>query len=148
MPSFYGRLGIEFKETITAGLEEAGHDVYAVCDVALFEAGEIVRASAYEKANVSKGVLGHGRGGEHMRDEIKVSDPYEYPTGVSVRIGVDLNIIPYAAHQEFRPEPHGKPYLRPAIDETRQQCHDMIQQVLSDFVVHGGRTKVRFRRFA
>lgn len=145
MPNFYGRMGIQFTDTMSAVFDELADATLAICTEAVLEAGEIIRAAAFEKANVSKGVRGHGRDGEHMRDEIKVT-VYEYESGVSARIGIDLSVIPYAPHQEFGPR--GKPFLRPAIDENREACHEKMREVLADGLIHGARTKVRFRSYA
>ena len=50
--------------------------------------------------------------------------------------------------QEFGP--HGKPFLRPAVDETRQEVHDTMERVFAEQLrlTLGVKTAVRFRRFA
>lgn len=145
MAGFFGRTGV----TITDNTGVVLPLFAAAAERAAMEGGEIVRADAYERANVSPGVAGNGVGGAHMRDEIKVSpiNPREGGTEITVRIGIDMAIIPYAHHQEFGSR--GKPFLRPAIDENREAVRQRMREVMRE-ELGGARvgTLVRFRRFA
>jgi hypothetical protein len=147
MAGFYGRTGIELEGDLITNLETLAAKVRPAALAAVQEGAEIIRAAAYNNANVSPGFIGNGVNGEHMRDEIKVV-PYEYPTSVSARIQIDMSIIPYAAHQEFGP--HGNAFLRRAIDESRSDVYDRIRTVFSAAIGADGkfRTAVRIRRFA
>lgn len=147
MANFYGRTGIEVKGDLVERLQDLASGVRDAASAAVAAGGEVIRKQAYDYANVSPGVEGHGVGGAHMRDEIKV-DLYQYETGVSARIWIDMGIIPYAAHQEFGP--HGNAFMRRAIDDTRDQVHESIRSTFSAAIGEGGKysTKVRFRRYA
>ena len=147
MAGFYGRTGIEFKDTLTENLTRLSLLVRPMATEAVTEAAEIIRTRAFMYANVSPGVLGHGIHGEHMRDELKI-DVRDTPTGVSARIQIDMGIIPYAAHQEFGP--HGNRFLSRAIDESRAECHATIRQVFSAGISANGQfsSQVRFRGIA
>lgn len=148
MPNFYGRLGIRFDTSIMDALDALPELFHETLEWIVMEAAEPIALHAYSLANVSPKPVGHGVHGEHMRDMIELT-PYVYPDGVSVRIGIDLSIIPYAAHQEFGPR--GKPFLRPAIDEGREQAHQTMKILLSEelpAIARNTRSKVRFRRYA
>lgn len=146
MAGFYGRTGIEFKDTLTDGLAQLALKVGPAAEAAVAEAGELIRGLAYINANVSPGILGNGAGGEHMRDEIKV-EVRRMDNGVSARIGIDMSIIPYAAHQEFGP--HGNRFLSRAIDEGRQEAHQIMRMVFSASIKDGKfSTQVRMRNIA
>lgn len=134
MPSFYGRMTFNFTDTITEMFLAMEARIDAACLEAIAAAGEVVRESAYSKANVSAKPRGGGINGEHMRDEIKVA---AFPTefGVAATVGIDLSVIPYAEHQEFGI--HGKPFLRPALDENIETCHEVIREHLAASLVEG-----------
>lgn len=146
MAGFYGRTGIEFTDTLTDGLANFASVVRPAAIQAVSAAAEAIRSKAYDYANVSPGVTGHGVGGQHMRDEIKV-EVRETPTSVSARIAIDMSIIPYAAHQEFGER--GNRFMTRAVDDTRQDAHDIMREhVRSVFGATKVKTAVRFRRIA
>lgn len=147
MRNFYGRAGVEVRDTLSDGLESLSARVRMLARDAAMEGGHIIRVRAYENANVSAGVMGYGVHGEHMRDEIKVT-LVDYPTSVSAKVGIDLSIIPYAPHQEFGP--HGNAFMSRAVDETRQEVHQRMGEVMAEGLRGSlvARTAVRFRRFA
>lgn len=147
MAGFYGRTGIEFKGNLATNLENLSKSIRSLAMEAVLEGGEIIRAAAYNNANVSPGVRGHGRDGEHMRDELKVT-AIEYPAGVSARIGIDMAVIPYAAHQEFGPR--GNAFLARAIDETRGDVRETMGAIIKAGLGADGKVaiKVRFRKYA
>lgn len=147
MAGFYGRTGIEFTNTLGEGLARVEAVIRPAAIAAVTAAAAPIILAAYDKANVSAGEKGHGVNGEHMRDEIKAT-VFEYENGVSARIGIDMSIIPYAAHQEFGVR--GKPFLRPAIDENRDEAHRIMAAVMREHLADARniRTKVRFRAFA
>ena len=145
--SFYGRTGIDFRDTLSGGLSNLHPLIIEASRVAVAEGAEIVRQRAHDLANVSPRFIGHANDGRHMRDCIDIT-VLDQPNGVSARIGIDLSNVPYAVHQEFGP--NGKPFLRPAIDESRNEVHQVMGQSLRDNMAGGFNlgTLVRFRRFA
>lgn len=147
MAGFYGRTGIEFTGDLLENLERLQTEVRPAAIAAVTQAAEIIQAKAYAYANVSAGVQGHGVNGEHMRDEIKI-ETREYPVSVSARIGIDMSVIPYAAHQEFGPR--GNRFLTRAVDESRDECHAVLREVFSASLGADGkiRTAVRLRRIS
>jgi HK97 gp10 family phage protein len=141
--SFYGRTGLEFKDDLTGKLLKLKGEIRARAREAVLAAGDMIAQRAYDKANVSPRVIGHAVDGRHMRDCIEViiiEDPHQ----VSAKIGIDISNVPYAPHQEFGSR--GKPFLRPAIDESREEAHQIMRSVLIDGAEP--RSLVRFRRFA
>lgn len=147
MAGFYGRTGVDFTNTLTPGLESLALQVRPAAIEAATAGAEIIRQRAYENANVSAGVAGHGVGGAHMRDEIRV-EVREAEFTISARIAIDMRIIPYAAHQEFGP--HGNAFMRRAIDETRDDVHAVIKSTFTASLGAKGKfkTAVRFRSIA
>lgn len=145
--SFYGKVGIEITDDLSKGLEFLVPAIQEAALMAVEAGGEIIRESAYAKANVSPGVYGHGAHGEHMRDEIKVTAQMTEQGAVG-RVQIDMSIIPYAAHQEFGAR--GKPFLRPAIDETREQVRETMRNIISHQVMSGFKmsTTVKKRNIA
>ena len=53
-------------------------------------------------------------------------------TRVTIAIGTDVD---YARDQEFLPEPRGKPYLRPAMDENEDDVVKEISAVLKQQIM-------------
>jgi Bacteriophage protein of unknown function (DUF646). len=147
MAGFYGRTGIEFTDTLTANLERLEAVIRPLAIEAVTEGAELIRAQAYLNANVSPGIRGNGVNGEHMRDEIKV-EVREKPNGVDARIAIDMDIIPYAAHQEFGAR--GNAFLSRAVDSMRDAAHERMRTVFSAGLDSNGKFKsaVRFRRYA
>lgn len=148
MAGFFGRAGIELRDTLTANLEALPARIRAAAEAAVLAGGEVIRAAAYDNANVSPGVVGNGVGGEHMRDEIKVVMG-ERTHEIFAFIRIDMSIIPYAAHQEFGDRGNG--FMRRAVDENRQEVHAVMGEVMKAAL--GGEsvplsTLVRFRRIA
>lgn len=147
MPSFYGRTGIDITNTLSENLEHLASRVRGVAIEAVLAGAEPIKQAAYDNANVSRGILGHGVNGEHMRDEIKVTVT-ESGNVISGRVQIDMGIIPYAAHQEFGPR--GNAFMRRAFDEKRDEAHKIMGSVFSAALGSDGkvRTQVRFRRYA
>lgn len=143
--SFYGRTGVEFNSTLDEGIRRIKDRTRPRVVKAVLAAAELVRSRAYDLANVSPGVHGHAVDGRHMRDCIEVGLIQE-PGQVSARIGIDMSNVPYAHHQEFGP--NGKPFLRPAIDESRHEAHEIMREAFDDTSAAEVSTAVRFRRFA
>lgn len=141
--SFYAKAGLEFRDEVTDELVKLRGVVRKQAMDAVLSYASIVIDRAWELANVSAGAVGHAVDGRHMRDCIEAV-PIETPTSVECKIGIDLSNVPYAAHQEFGQ--HGKPFLRPALDETRMEGHEIMRSVLLDGAEP--RSSVRFRRFA
>lgn len=143
MRSFYGRTGIEFRDEITENLVRLSKRVREEARNAVLMAAGIVQEKAHDYANVSPGETGNAVDGTHMRDNVEIG-VIETPTAIEARIGIDLSIVPYAPHQEFGP--HGNAFLRRAMDDSRDECHEIMQSVLIDGVEP--HTLVRFRRYA
>lgn len=144
MANFYGRAGITLSGDLAENLKDLSSSVRAAAIAAALAGGEVIRARAYDNANVSKGESGHGINGEHMRDEIHVS-MRENRDEISAIVGIDLAIIPYAPHQEFGP--HGNAFMRRAIDETREEVHETVRSTFTAAMGANGKIKtaVRFR---
>lgn len=132
--SFYGRSGIDFRNTVPEGVERLKGRLRAAMVQAVEEAGELVRSRAYDNANVKTG---------HMRENIEVH-VVESNSIVEARVGVDLSVVPYAHHQEFGP--HGNAFLRRAFDESRAECHDIMRSALDDTKLEDASMLVRFVR--
>ncbi|SRR5229473_2671606 len=145
--SFYGRTGVDFRDTLSDGLSSLSPLIIEASRVAVVDGAEIIRNHAHDLANVSPREIGHAYDGRHMRDTIEIA-VIDQPNGVSARIFIDLGNVPYAVHQEFGP--NGKPFMRPAIDETREEVHQVMAQSIRDNMAGGFNlgTQVRFRRFA
>ncbi len=145
--SFYGRTGVDFRDTLSEGLSNLSPLIVEAARVAVVDGAEIIRNRAHDLANVSPREIGHAYDGRHMRDTIEIA-VMDSPNGVSARIFIDLGNVPYAVHQEFGP--NGKPFMRPAIDETREEVHQVMAQSIRDNMAGGFNlgTQVRFRRFA
>jgi hypothetical protein len=127
--TFYTKNGIAFSDEITDNLVKLRGAVrQRVRDGVLLAAG-LIQSKAYDNANVSAGVRGHAVDGSHMRDNIAVH-LVETPTQVEARVGIDLSIVPYAPHQEFGP--NGNSFMRRAIDESRDECHEIMQSIVVD----------------
>lgn len=142
---FYGKTGVEFSNTLLQGTDELKARLRKRIETALLVGAEIVRERAYELANVSPGEVGNARDGRHMRDCIDI-ELRDDGTSITTKIGIDMSNVPYAAHQEFGAR--GKPFLRPAIDESRSEIRDLMQGVLDGTVAEDASVMVRFRRFA
>lgn len=140
---FYGRTGVDFRNTIPEGVEKLKAVLRKRIEQAVLEAGNVVAERAYDLANVSAGAAGHAADGSHMRDNIAVHI-VKGATTVEARIGIDMSIVPYAHHQEFGPR--GKPFLRPAMDESRSEVHDIMQGALDGTVAEDSSSFVRFNR--
>lgn len=132
--AFYGRSGIDFRNTIPDGVERLKGKLRANMIRAVEEAGELVRSRAYDNANVKTG---------HMRENIE-THVVEHNGIVEARVGVDLAVVPYAHHQEFGP--HGNAFLRRAFDESRAECHEIMRSALDDTAIEDSSTLVRFVR--
>lgn len=148
MAGFYGRTGIEFKDGLTDNLVKLEYTIRPAATRAVLEAAQLIAEAAYQYANVSPGVKGHGRNGEHMRDEIKVVE-YQKDYEVTARIQIDTDIIPYAPHQEFGPRGNG--FMRRAMDENRAAAHEIQKRVMLEELGLSSKefaSKVRFRAVA
>ena len=145
--SFYGRVGVDVEDSLSEGLDVLESVIRAAAAKAVLKAAEPIRQRAHDLANVSNREVGHARDGRHMRDCIDITVT-ETASGASARIGIDIGNVPYAAHQEFGP--HGKPFLRPAIDEGRSEAHGAMAASLREDIGEAlaARTAVRFRKFA
>ena len=145
--SFYTRVGVEIRDDLSGRLEMLKGPIREASKLALEAAGEVIRQRAYELANVSPGILGHGLNGAHMRDEIRVQVK-ETDQGAVGRVGIDLAVIPYAPHQEFGP--NGKPFLRPATDETREEVRQIMRDIIATQVMEGFKigTSIKKRNIA
>lgn len=141
---FYGRVGIT--DTLTSNLDLLPDLILEAAKNAVLAGGEIVRQRAWELANVSKGDVGHAKDGRHMRDCIEVNLVDKPGLVANARIEIDPDNVPYAVHQEFGP--NGKPFIRPAIDETRGEVHEAMREVLAESAATGFKTQVRFRGVA
>src|ERR1041384_4049221 len=127
---FYARTGIEFDtSSLIKGLENVAERVVSASVDAVLNAGEIIRSRAYYLANVSPGIKGNARDGRHMRDCIEVN-LFAGTSYVGVRIEIDMTNVYYAAHQEFGAR--GKPFIRPALDESREEVHEMLRATLQE----------------
>lgn len=148
MAGFYGRTGIEVRDTLTGGMERLRSYIQEAMYVSAMAGAEVVQGRAKELCPVSAGLRGNCTDGSHMVDHIDI-EIYRQAQGVSARIGVfDTSICNYAPHVEFGM--HGRPFLRPAVDETRDQAHQVMQQTFNEQLMEGFdvHTAVRFRRFA
>jgi hypothetical protein len=139
---FFTRIGVGYSDTLSPGLEAFGDMIRQQCMYAVMEAGEYIRSLAWGYANVSPGVIGNATDGSHMRDNINVT-PFLTDSGAAAKIGIDLAIVPYAHHQEFGPR--GKPFMRPALDESRDYIRELMAARLRE-VFEDGHAKV-FTRF-
>lgn len=140
---FFTRIGISYDDRATQNLAFVHGAVRMSAFNAVEEVCEFIRASAWSKANVSKGERGNARDGTHMRDNIAVSVE-ETKSGVVGKIGIDLDNVPYAHHQEFGPR--GKPFMRPALDEGRSFAREMLAGRMREAL--GVQSRVRpFTRF-
>ena len=128
---FYGRAGVEIKDDLTGGLESLKGLVRDAAEDAVRGGLEIIRTAAYPKANVSPGERGNAKDGRHMRDCMDIST-YRDDQGAHGRLFIDMNNVPYAAHQEFGM--NGKPFIRPAIDETREEVRQHMRRVMAEQV--------------
>lgn len=148
MRSFYAKVGISIKEDpVEENLVKLAAVVPQATQEAVLAGGEIIRSRAYGLANVSAGYTGHARDGSHMRDNIGVTVVLD-EHGATARIGIPLDNVPYAPHQEFGP--NGKPFLRPAVDESRVEVHRVMKEVFAQATSQEMKvsTSVRFRRIA
>lgn len=125
MSQFYGRIG----NTIPEGIDRLKMAMRRRLRKMAEAAGAIVAERAYDLANVSPGDTGHANDGTHMRDNIAV-EVIETGTTIEARVGIDMSNVPYAHHQEFGSR--GKPFLRPAMDESRPEIHEMMQDAMED----------------
>lgn len=145
---FYGRTGIQIKDDLSGNLEFLKSYVQEAAVAAVVRGAKIVQERAKEIAPVSPGLRGHGTDGSHMVDHIDV-EIYHDPPGANARVGVfRTDIIPYAAHVEFGV--NGRPFLRPAVDETREEVHQAMAEEFGQQLAEGFdvRTAVRFRGVA
>ncbi len=120
MAGFYGRTSIDVRDTLSTGLLGAGVAARELAIQACTQAAAIIAERAYQNANVSPGVLGHGIHGEHMRDEIRLEEVIR-PTEVIVRVIINIasraicvKYIPSFALQ-FASAFHFNPFIQPAI---------------------------------
>jgi HK97 gp10 family phage protein len=120
---FFTRIGVGVTDTLGPGLEAFAALIRQQAMYAVMEAGEHIRALAWGYANVSPGIVGNATDGSHMRDNINVT-PFLTDNGAAARIGIDLSVVPYAHHQEFGPR--GKPFMRPALDESRELVREIM----------------------
>lgn len=139
---FYGRTGVDIKNTIPDGVAKLKAVLARRIEAAVKEGGALIAERAYDKANVSAGP-GHALDGGHMRDHIEVH-VRKTETTVEARIGIDMSLVPYAHHQEFGPR--GKPFLRPAMDESRAEVHDIMQSAMDGTLAEDSSSFVRFNR--
>ena len=140
---FYGRVAVV--DTLSEGLDQVSANAFYAAQDAVLAGGEIIKNRAHDLANVSPKEIGHARDGRHMRDCIEVALVDKPGTLVSARIFIDSDNVPYAVHQEFGP--NGKPFMRPAIDETREEVRSKMRELLAGELI-GGKVQVRFRGIA
>lgn len=145
---FYGRTGVNVRDTLTSGLDELKGKVRQAAQEAALAMAAVVQARAIELCPISPG-KGHGADGSHMVEHIDVQLQDSSGSTISARVGVfRTDIINYAPHVEFGP--NKRPFLRPAIDETRQEAHDVGRRVFLQSLtgVVEFKTAVRFRGIA
>lgn len=153
MRSFYGRTGISVQDVVEDKFSLLAHVVPIAAERAAIAGAEVIQERAFDLCPVSKGVIGNGTDGSHMRDNIRVELIPQAGDTASARIFVPLSIHPYAPHQEFGA--NGTPFLRPAIDETRDEVkRTMAETFRAELQAGAGvvgvstKQSVRFRRFA
>jgi hypothetical protein len=128
--NFYGKTGIEIKDGLSDGLQSLATKARHVTEVAAYAGAVIVQRRAVELCPRSPGESGNGRDGSHIQDKIDIRIVQE-PAGAYAKIGVfDVANNPYGPHLEFGDR--GRPFMRPAIDETREEVHQEMRRVVAE----------------
>lgn len=146
MRSFYGKTGIEIKDDLTGNLPGLKALIRAAALSSTEKGAKIIAEDAARRCIRSAGVVGNGLDGSHLQDKISY-EVHETPEGAYARIGPDMINNWYAPHVEFGLAP----FLRPAIDENRDEVHAAMREEMQKFLGAGAAatsTAVRFRRYA
>lgn len=140
----YGRTGIDLKDTLTEGLESLATKAEYAMGLAVYAGAVPIQRRAIELCPRSAREPGHGRDGSHIQDKIEIEVVTEINRAYA-KIGVfDVANNPYAPHIEFGDR--GTPFIRPAIDETREESRAAMAEVMRDELSgHGYRASVRFK---